>query len=284
MLRIAPFLILTTFAAAPLLSGQNIPKDILPSAAATTSLPALPADPTGRRTVIGGEIRNVDPVRDQFTLKVFGGRSMQVLFDERTEIYRDGNKIPVLTLRPEDHASVETTLDGTKVFALRIHMLSKAPEGECRGQISSYNSQTGDLTLRAAASQELITLHIPAGTPVVRVGQEANSGNQGSATDLTHGALVDVKFTATNKGQGSATRLDVIAVPGSAFTFIGNLQALDAHAGRLVIVDPNDNESYPIVYDPSRFPVARELRVGVPVKAVTQFDGTRYVASDISAR
>src|ERR1039458_5077970 len=51
---------------------------------------ALPPTPRGKSTVIGGAIRGVDRVRDQFTLNVFGGRTLKVLFDERTQIYRDG--------------------------------------------------------------------------------------------------------------------------------------------------------------------------------------------------
>src|SRR5271167_1635129 len=53
---------------------------------------SLPSAPKGKSTVIGGSIRSVDRVRDQFMLDVFGGRKLKVLFDERTQIYRDGVK------------------------------------------------------------------------------------------------------------------------------------------------------------------------------------------------
>ena len=52
--------------------------------AASTGLPTLPPIPRGRATVIGGEMHNVDPVRDQFTLDVSGGRPIKLLFDART--------------------------------------------------------------------------------------------------------------------------------------------------------------------------------------------------------
>ena len=46
---------------------------------------------------------------------------------------------PLRDLRPGDHVSVETVLDGTTVFARSIHMLSGSPEGECQGQVMSYD-------------------------------------------------------------------------------------------------------------------------------------------------
>src|ERR1700739_4749954 len=63
-------------------------------------LASLPPAPTGKSTIIGGEIRNVDPVLDQFTLKAYGQKSIKVFFDERTQIYRDGNRIPLRELGP----------------------------------------------------------------------------------------------------------------------------------------------------------------------------------------
>lgn len=244
---------------------------------------ALPAPPRGKSTVIGGEIREVDPVRDQLTLKVFGnGASMKILFDERTQVYRNGQKIPVLSLHPEDHASIETTLDGTKIFALRIHMLTQVPEGEAQGQVLSYNPGTGELTLNATLSRQSIKLRVPAGTPVARVGQKTFTA-EGGTFDLARGALVNVKFQAgSGNGQGVATHIDVLATPGSAFVFGGNLSFFDLHAGRMVILDPNDNESYQVSFDASRFPESRELHEGSRVRVTANFDGSRYVASAIT--
>src|ERR1039458_1630011 len=116
---------------------------------------ALPPRPRGKSTVIGGAIRGVDTVRDQFTLNVFGGRTLKVLFDERTQVYRDGARSALRDLQPGDHVSVETVLDGTTPFARRhplflggpaaglwarsFHLLSAGREGECQGQVLNYN-------------------------------------------------------------------------------------------------------------------------------------------------
>src|SRR5271169_995016 len=84
----------------------------------------LPPSPRGKSTVIGGAIRSLDPVRDQLTLNVFGGQTVKVLFDERTQVFVDGAKSGLHELRSGDHVSIETVLDGTTVFARSIHLLS----------------------------------------------------------------------------------------------------------------------------------------------------------------
>jgi YD repeat-containing protein len=271
--------ILGSAAVAQTSATVHAPEQVLPSASALASLPAAPA---GRATVIGGEIRDVDAVRDQFMLKVFGGKSMKILFDERTQFYRDGVRISVLDLHANDRASVETTLEGTKVFALRIHITSQAIEGELQGQVASYDSQTGDLAVMGALSTKPVTVHVPAGLQVSLVGQQASSRKQDGSIDLVHGSIVDVKFRSASGGHGVVTHIDVIAVPGSTFAFSGNLSTLDVHAGRLVITDPRDSKTHEINYDPLRFPVSRTLQQGSFVRVNASFDGSQYVASEIT--
>jgi hypothetical protein len=261
--------------------GQTSGAEKAVSANASVARSTLPPMPKGKSTVIGGEIRSVDPVRDQFTLNVFGGGPhLKILYDERTQAYRGGKRISVLQLHPEEHASIETMLDGTKIFALQIHVLTQLPEGECRGQVRSYNPQTGQLEINEGLSQEPITVRVPSNTPIARVGQSTFTAQQSGLSDLGRGTLVDVKFESS-KGHGVATRVDILATPGSAFVFSGNLSFLDANAGRLVIVDANDNQSYQVSFDPSRFPVSSKLHEGSRVKVTTSFDGSKYVASDI---
>ncbi len=242
-------------------------------------LAALPPVPSGQSTVIGGAIRDVDPVRDQLMLKVFGGRSMKVLFDERTQLYRDGKKIPLRDLRSQGHASIETVLDGTNIFALSIHILSQSPEGECQGQVLKYDPGTRELTVTAALSSEPIALLVPTGTPIVRTGASPSSS---ADSDLVKGALISAQFEPGNKGQGIARQITILATPGSTFVFTGNISFLDLHAKRLVLVDPRDGNSYPIFFDPARFPVSQDLHQGTHVKVTVNFDGERYVASAIS--
>jgi hypothetical protein len=282
MFRILIILAVSTAAVAQSpFQGQALDATTVASGNAVSSPNTLPSIPKGKSTVIGGEIRSFDPVRDQFMLNVFGGGPrLKILFDERTQVYRDGEKISVLQLRPEDHASIETTLDGTKVFALKIHILSDLPEGECTGQVVSYNPQNEELMINDKLSQQPIKLRVPSGTPITRVGQKTFTGQQVGQLDLGRGALVDVKFTSV-KGRGVASDINILAVPGSAFVFSGNLSSFDVRAGRLVIADPDNDQSYQVRFDPSRFPVSSQLHEGSRVRVTTNFDGTQYVASDI---
>ncbi|MHB1938462.1 MAG: hypothetical protein ACYCOR_18040 [Acidobacteriaceae bacterium] len=263
-------------------SGQDagVPR-ALASQSRSTDLADLPALPRGKSTVEGGTIRDVDPVRDQLSLKVYGAKPMKILFDERTQVYRDGVKTSLSDLHAEDHASVETVLDGTKIFALSIHMLSRAPEGECQGQVLNYDASTGQLTMAAALSGQPIELRVPAGTPIVGVGQFVVSSPEAGLSNLVKHALISVKFQSSGNGRGVATQISILAAPGSSFVFTGNVAFLDLSSNRLVLVDPQDNQRYPIVFDPNRFPMSRDLHVGTHLSVTTTFDGSRYIASAV---
>ena len=239
-------------------------------------LPDLPAMPRGKSTVIGGAIREVDGVRDQLTLNIFGGHSMKVLFDERTQVYRDGQKASLRDLRAGDHVSVETMLDGTTVFARSIHMLSHLPEGECQGQVLSYDRGNGELLVRDSLSPEPIKLHVSSATTIVRQGQESSSG------ELREGALISIHFQADSTGKNVASNIAVLATPGSAFVFSGNVVFLDLHTGMLALVDPRDDKHYEISFDPARLRLGRDVHEGTAVTVTANFDGARYSASAVT--
>jgi hypothetical protein len=251
---------------------------------ASSGASSLPAAPKGKSTVIGGSIRGVDGVRDQFTLDVFGGRSLKVLFDERTQIYRDGVKSSIRDLRAGDHVSVETVLDGTTVFARSIHMLSELPRSDSQGQVTDYNFADHELTMRDAQSRQLVKFRVPDGTAFVRQGQAASSAVEPGPGDLVTGTLISVKFQSDNKGHGVASEVSILATPGTAFVFVGNVASLDLRSGLLVVVDPRDDKRYDVFFDSARFPVSRELHEGADVMVTADFDGARYVASAITVR
>lgn len=284
MLCFATGILISTVAIAQMPSQAPSAANTPHPATQTTASGSLPPSPGGRSTVMGGEIRTVDPVRDQFILKVSGGQSVKIYFDERTQVYRNGTKIHVLDLHPSDHASVETTLDGTAIFALRIHILSKVPGDELRGRIVSYNSRRGELTLMANSSHEPLTLHLPPDAPVATIGQDGSSKQLQGPASFIPGSVVDVRYTGSKSGRGIVTGVDILAIPGSTFVFSGTLSSMDLHIGRLIVLDPRDNKTYPIEFPPTLLPVMRTLHAGSIVKVVTLFDGTHYVASQITAQ
>lgn len=245
-----------------------------------TGKPTLPPLPGGKSTIFGGAIRNIDPVNDQFMLDIYGEHPMKILFDERTQVYRDGVKIPLHDLGTVKHASVQTTLDGTHIFAVSIHILSQLPQGDYRGRVIRYNSSTGQLQIDASPAPPL-TVMVSRSASFVRKGQSAFAAQGSGPQDLRPGALVDVTFAAGQGPHAVATQVVVLAVPGVSFIFSGNLTALDTARGSLVLVDPRDQRSYQIVFSPYRIN-GRNLHVGQRVRVVASFNGSDYEASDIT--
>src|SRR5579863_8114039 len=91
--------------------------------ASSVDAPLLPAAPRGPSTILGGNITALDPVRDQLTLRLPREHPLTIFFDERTEVYRNGKRIRLNELGSARNASVETTLEGSHLFALSIHLL-----------------------------------------------------------------------------------------------------------------------------------------------------------------
>jgi hypothetical protein len=262
--------------------SEHLAHSALVSGSLSGDVAHLPPLPQGRSTIMGGAIQNVDPVRDQFFLRVFGERPMTILFDERTQVYRDGKRIPLRELGSEDHASVQTVLDGSDVFALSVHILSQAPQGECQGQVVSFNPDTRELAVSSVLSPSPITLLVPANTPITRVGQASFTSQHSGLSDLAVGSLVSVTFAPVQKAPAVASHVDILATPGSQFLLAGDIAYLDTHSGQLDLVDPRDEKSYQIYFDPARIPASRNLHLGDHVRIAATYKAAHYVADDIT--
>jgi len=243
----------------------------------------IPPAPKGQSTIFGGAIRDFDPVRDQFMLDVVGQRPMRVLFDERTQIFRDGAKVPLRDLGPEDHASVETTLDGADVFALSIHILSQAPEGQYEGKVLSFDRSRGVLTLQAGSWRDPLKVFVTSNTEFVRKGQHQFVAAGSGQTDLEPGSLISVAFQLRKPGQAMAKAITVLAVPGSSFVFEGNLVSIDLHSGLLILVDPTDQKNYQILFNAALFPESRSLHAGDRIRVRAAYNGSNFIANELAA-
>jgi hypothetical protein len=237
--------------------------------------------PKGKSTVLGGSIRDVDQVRDRFVLNVYGQKSMRILYDERTQVFRDGKRISLHDLGTSAHASVQTTLDGATIFAITVHILTEQPSGDYQGRVMSFNPETGVLMLTSSASREAFRVNVTNLTAFKREGQSAFSSQQSGANDLVPGSLVSVEFASNNRGQGTAQEISVLAAPGATFIFSGTLSALDMHTGALTLVDAKSNQEYQIFFDPTH-QSAQSLRAGQHARISADYDGKRYVATEIS--
>ncbi len=243
----------------------------------STDIPPLP---TGTSTIFGGDIRELDPVRDQFMLRVAGQRPMKVLFDERTQVYRDGKRVSLRDLQSGEHVSVETSLDGAKIFAMSIHMLSNRRQGEYEGRVLNFDRRTGELTVASGLSLERIRVLVQGSTTLERKGQNARSGPAIPA-DLVDGTLVSIEFRPGSGGEPIANRVSILAVPGASFVFSGSIASLDIHEGFLVVVDPRDRKSYKVYFSSATSSAAQNLHLGDHVRAVASYDGAQYVATSI---
>ncbi len=237
-------------------------------------LPDLPALPRAKASLIGGSIQKVDHVRDQLTLQIFGGGRMKVLFDPRTHIYAGQTTGSALDLRPGDRVYVDTILDGSAIFARNIH-IAGAVSGKSQGVVISYRADRGELVLRDLLSPDAIRLRFTPRTQVVQDGHSA------FASQLVPGTLVDVNFAA-QKNDREAQRVSILAVPGSDFTFAGQVVSLDLHLGLLVLQSATDHKTYEIYLDPSTVAIDDRLRAGAEVSTVANFDGSRYVARSLT--
>jgi hypothetical protein len=256
----------------PVAEPDNVPKN----------LDALPPAPRGKTTIIGGQIRSFDPVRDQFSLRIYGQRPMKIWFDERTQVYRDGEKISVRELGPEDHASVQTILDGANVFAVSIHILSGTDEGECDGRVVKFNPDKGELVVASQMSPAPVTFMVPANINIARVGERGFTAGSSGVSDLVAGTLVSVSFGADTARRNVAREIKIVAVPGAAFVFTGNISFLDMQTGTMVLVDPRDGKSYQIHFDSARLPTSASLRAEANVTVTATYDGAQYAANAIA--
>ncbi len=240
------------------------------------ALPDLPNLQPGKSSTIGGNIRKLDRIRDQINIDVFGGKRLTLLFDARTHIFRDGKAATIQDLRPGDHISVETVLDGTAVFARSIHMLTTVPAAQFQGQVVDFDRGKQELVLRDSLAAEPVRLRVASTTQVSRIGQPSVT-----VADLTPNTLVSVVYEGSG-ASGVAKQISLLASPGNTFVFAGKLTFLDMHAGTLVVLDPRDQKRYDISFERSRLPGSTELREGSDVSVTAEFDGRQYEAKKIS--
>ena len=240
------------------------------------TLPEVPPLPAGKATLLGGMIQSVDHVRDRLILKVFGGSRTGVLFDERTRVFRDGKSASVDDLKNGERAYVDTTLDGTEIFARNIRIATQSPAGQSSGQIVDCRPGSGELVLRDTISPDPVTMHLASNAVILQGDRIARP------TDLRPGTLVTLKFTPGNGDAPIVQQISILATPGAAFVFSGRIAHLDLHRGLLVLVDPRDNKSYEVYINPAARRLTRDLRQGEDVTVQASFDGTRYQSQSIT--
>jgi hypothetical protein len=238
-------------------------------------LPNLPALPRAKATLIGGTIQRLDRVRDQITLGVYGGGKMKILFDPRIKIYLGANEGAASDLKVGQRISLDTILNGDIVMARTIRLKTAGNVGETQGTVLNYRSDRGELTIRDAISPTPVKIRIGASTRIMQ------GDHSISASQISTDSLVAVKFNSEGDGHQVASEISILALPGSRYTFQGQILNLDLRTGMLVLSSSTDHKVYEIYLDPSSTP-DENLQPGAVVTVETNFEGSRYVARSLS--
>ena len=254
-------------------SGKNPDATVDPA----SLVPDLPALSPKNTALVGGTIRKLDRVRDVLIVDVFGGGKMTIAFDTRTQIFQDGAPASASELGKGNRVYVDTILNNSTVFARSIRLKSNASDGASQGVVVSYNGQNGELLVRDTLSPEPLKLHV---TPQTRLLDRAR-GTSTTAAELVPGALVALKF-GTQDSYDVASEINILALPGANFTFVGRVTGLDLRSGLLVITNTTDGKTYDIYLDSAAVAVTDKLQLASDVTVLTRFDGTRYVASSLT--
>ena len=232
----------------------------------------LPPLPPGKVTLIGGTVTRLDEVMNQMRLRPFGTKKeMRVHLDTRTRFFRDGTAITERDIKEGQRVYLDTMLNGDRVFAKTIWIRSSVEEGNSRGQIAEVDPQHNSLTLRDELTEQTIKLQISSHTAIRRGTQP------GSLTDLAPGALVSLSFGP----QRDVREINILATPGSVFTFAGPITYLDVSRKLIAIANQSDKKTYDIYMDAVSPNTLRQLREGLNVSVSAVFDGSRYAARSV---
>jgi hypothetical protein len=235
-----------------------------------------PPLPAGKVALIGGSITHLDVVLNRMILRPFGDKhELRIAFDTRTQIYADGKPARESSLQAGQRVYVDTILNGTVIFAKTIRIDDLATRGSGRGQIIAYDAGSGTLTVRDELSDQPMQFRLSP-TVVVRRDNQARS-----TADLVPGALVTLSFAvATNRPV--IQEVSVLAKPGSSFTFFGKITYVDMSQHMVVVDNQSDDRKYAVHLTSIPQSILRNLREGSQVNISAVFDGSQYLARNLS--
>jgi hypothetical protein len=236
-------------------------------------IPDLPPVPRKDATLVGGTLEKLDRVRDQVTVRVFGGGQMSVLFDPRTHVYRGQKEVTITDLKQGERVYVDTILDGNKVFARNIRLRPEAAAGQSQGTVLKYKSD--EVILRDGLSPSAVKIRISPSTKFLRDGRTV------SASTVVPGSLISVDFDSRGKGNDVARQISILALPGTRYTFVGQVVHLDLRTGLLVLNSSIDHKTYEIHLSPQSTP-DDNLQAGANVTITANFENSQYVARSVA--
>jgi cold shock CspA family protein len=217
-------------------------------------------------------------MRNRLSVAVFGGGHWTVNFDERTHIFRNGAETTQLALKKGERVYVDTQLDNNRhdIFARNIRVGVAQLPADADGQIVNVDQKHNELTLRDTINSVPVRFAVDQDTRI-------SSGQRPAAfKDVKPGTLVHVRFAAESPNRGLAREINILALPGAAFTFAGRITYLDLHRGLMAVQNSGDEKNYQVHFTPAQAQERSRLGVGTDVSVVATFDGSKYTAQSIN--
>jgi len=226
-------------------------------------------------SLIGGTVGSFDRIHNRLKVKITGGRSVSVSFDERTSFFRDGQPVTYEKIQKGDRVYLDTVLNQQRVFARNVRVQSHTGSAEARGQIVAYDPGKAQMTMLDELSSEPVTMHVSSATSF------KSATGSARITDLIPGALVAVSFSPAQGASAQAKEITLLAKPGSMFVFAGSVTHIDLRAGVFSLANASDNKNYDISFDPARTPNLENLTIGSEVNVKATFSGKKYLANEV---
>ena len=235
----------------------------------------MPPLPKGQVSLIGGTVARIDPIRDRMVVRAFGGRDITIDFDVRTAVLRGTTPASSRDLRPGTRVYADTILKDGRTFAKTVRIAGNASSGETRGQVISYDPSKKLLKVRDIISSQPFSLRLNAVTEVRSNGQPVQPG------ELIIGTLVHVVFRSGFEGANSAQKIDILARPGSTFTFSGRILVVDLRDDHLTLAENASETTFEVGLDSLTSGAKLRLKEGMEVLVQARFDGNKYEAQSV---
>jgi hypothetical protein len=237
----------------------------------------VPPLPKTKVTLVGGTVRNIDQIRNRMTVEPFGGGKMKFIFDERSHVYRDGVETTQLAIKKGDRVYVDSQLDGPKVFARNVRVVTQLTPADADGQLLAYDRRNGVLSMRDRLSSQPIRFRMTNDTKIVK-----ENDQPGTQADLQSGALIGVEFAPDRANRGLAQKIKVLAVPGAQFRFAGKITHLDVKDSMMAIENASDGKNYEVAFNRADVNGRDDLAVGAEVNVIATFQGDKYLAHEMT--
>jgi hypothetical protein len=235
----------------------------------------LPPLPKGEVSLIGGTVVRMDPIRDRMVVRAFGGRDVTVDYDVRTAVLRGTTATSAREIRPGARIYADTILKDGRIFAKTVRIDTNATPGETRGQVTGFDAAKGLLRVRDIISSHPFTVRLTGGTEIRAGGQPVQ------ATELVSGTLVRVFFRSGFEGPNSVQKIEILARPGSTFTFSGKIAVVDLRDRHLTLSETSGDNTFEVALDSLSSDAKLRLKQGMEVVVQARFDGHKYQAQSI---